>query len=53
MAVILREKIFKTNWYVWFLKTDMGIDFDIVYQKTWGCGLGFEAANAVLAYGIE
>jgi len=37
-----------------FLRTDMGIDFGYRLSKDmWGCGLGFEAANAVLAYGID
>ena len=37
-----------------FLNTDMGIDFGYRLSKDmWGSGLGFEAANAVLAYGIE
>ena len=37
-----------------FLKTEMGIDFGYRLSKDmWGCGLGFEAANAVLAYGID
>ena len=37
-----------------FLNTDMGIDFGYRLSKDmWGCGLGFEAASAVLAYGIK
>ena len=37
-----------------FLSTDIGIDFGYRLSKDmWGCGLGFEAANAVLAYGID
>ena len=37
-----------------FLNTDMGIDFGYRLSKDmWGYGLGFEAANAVLAYGIK
>ena len=36
-----------------FLKTEMGIDFGYRLSKDmWGCGLGFEAANAVLNYGV-
>ena len=37
-----------------FLNTDMGIDFGYrLSREMWGYGLGFEAANAVLAYGIK
>ena len=37
-----------------FLKTEMGIDFGYRLSKDiWGCGLGFEAANAVLNYGVD
>ena len=37
-----------------FLNTDMGIDFGYrLSREMWGHGLGFEAANAVLAYGIK
>ena len=37
-----------------FLSTDMGIDFGYRLSKDmWGCGFGFEAAHAVLAYGID
>ena len=36
-----------------FLKTEMGIDFGYRLSKDmWGCGLGFEAASAVLNYGV-
>ncbi len=34
-----------------FFKTEMGIDFGYRLSKDmWGCGLGFEAAGAVLNY---
>ena len=37
-----------------FLTTDMGIDFGYrLSSDMWGFGLGFEAANTVLAYGIK
>ena len=37
-----------------FLKTEMGIDFGYRLSKDmWGRGLGFEAASAVLNYGID
>ena len=36
-----------------FLKTEMGIDFGYRLSKDiWGCGLGYEAASAVLNYGV-
>ena len=37
-----------------FLETELGIDFGYRLSKDmWGCGLGFEAANAVFNYGID
>ena len=36
-----------------FLKTEIGIDFGYRLSKDmWACGLGFEAASAVLNYGV-
>ena len=36
-----------------FLNNEMGIDFGYRLSKDmWGCGLGFEAASAVLNYGV-
>ena len=51
----LREKkSFRLIGMCGFLKTEMGIDFGYRLSKDmWGCGLGFEAANAVLNYGVD